>query len=139
MNDRFLPLQGLRVLVVEDDFLIAAEIEHILEELQCTVVGPAASVAAALIACRDETFDGATLDMNLRGQSVLPVAQLLLEMEAPFLFVTGYPSHGRDVAALGTARRVSKPFSLDSLGDAMLEVFASRMAGGMGPCREALA
>jgi DNA-binding response OmpR family regulator len=83
-------LSGKRVLVVEDEYLIAAAVEGMLEDAGCHVVGPFARVQDALDAVRTEAVDVALLDVNVAGELVFPVAHLLEESGTPFLFVTGY-------------------------------------------------
>lgn len=83
-------LAGKRVLVVEDEFLVAVQVEELLEEAGCVVVGPFARVPAAVSAARAEDIDAALLDVNVAGEKVFPVAHVLEERGIPFLFVTGY-------------------------------------------------
>jgi CheY-like chemotaxis protein len=84
------PLQGLRVLVVEDEMMVAMLMEDLLEGFGCTIVGPAASITNALLLIANEALDGAMLDLNLAGHSVYPVANELARRDIPFIFVTGY-------------------------------------------------
>jgi CheY-like chemotaxis protein len=81
-----------RVLIVEDDYLVAADLAYSLEDLGMEVVGPAASVEVALQLLEDEgeRLDGAVLDINLREQRVYPVANALAARGVPFVFTTGY-------------------------------------------------
>jgi DNA-binding NarL/FixJ family response regulator len=81
---------GCRVLVVEDDMLIAVAIEEVLHALNCQVVGPAASLEKALKLAQGESFDVAILDVTIRGGKVHPVAELLLARGIPFVFASGY-------------------------------------------------
>jgi len=81
---------GLRVLVVEDQFLVAEDIGTLLRGLGCTVVGPFARLSTALPAARTETLDAAVLDVNLDDGVDDPVAAELVRRDIPFLFVTGY-------------------------------------------------
>lgn len=83
-------LQGLRILVVEDEFLIAHQIEETLSDAGCEVVGPAPRLERAMRIAEDEPLDGAILDINLRGDKVYPVASRLRERGIPFIFATGY-------------------------------------------------
>lgn len=117
-------LQGLRILVVEDEALVLMEIEDMLQDLGCEIMGPASSVATALAAIGENALDGALLDMNLRGEHILPVAEKLLALGVPFVFVTGYASSSGNVPVLDTAPRLTKPFSLQSLKTAMTKEFA---------------
>ena len=79
-----------RVLLVEDQVLVAMLLEAMLAELDCTVVGPFARVAAALKAARSEPLDGALLDVNLAGERSFPIAYELQARQVPFVFVTGF-------------------------------------------------
>jgi CheY-like chemotaxis protein len=81
-----------RVLLAEDQVLVAMYLETLLEELACTVLGPASSVAEALAIARQEPLNGAVLDINLRGEPSFPIAQELQVRPVPFFFVTGYSS-----------------------------------------------
>jgi CheY-like chemotaxis protein len=82
--------EGLRVLVVEDELLIAMDISTFLQELGCTVVGPVSTLAAAMALARDEAIDAAILDANLDNQGIEPVAAELASRRVPFVFATGY-------------------------------------------------
>src|SRR5258707_713690 len=79
-------LAGKRVLVVEDEMLIALLVEDMLDDAACIVIGPFARVAAA----KTEVIDLALLDVNVAGEKVFPVAHALEERGIPFLFLTGY-------------------------------------------------
>jgi CheY-like chemotaxis protein len=84
-------LAGRRVLVVEDEPLIAMLLEDMLSDLEVTIAGVAESVPAALDLLQGlEEVDGAILDMNLRGRSVEPVAEALAKRGIPFVFASGY-------------------------------------------------
>jgi CheY-like chemotaxis protein len=87
-------LTGLRVLVVEDEMMVSMLIEDMLEDLGCTVVGPAARLDEALALARDTEIDCAVLDVNLGGQPIFPLADYLREKGAPFAFATGYGDAG---------------------------------------------
>jgi CheY-like chemotaxis protein len=80
-----------RVLLVEDETLIAMDLEAALRQRGCEVVGPAATVAEAIQAAAGERrLDGAVLDVNLGDEQVFPVADALAERGVPFVFLTGY-------------------------------------------------
>ncbi len=83
-------LAGKRVLVVEDELLVAMLVEDMLADAGCVVVGPFPTVAEAVAAARTETVDVALLDVNVAGEQVFPVAHELEKRGVPFLFVTGY-------------------------------------------------
>ncbi len=98
-----------RILVVEDEFLIAMDIAGVLEQAGLTVIGPAANVGDALEALARETVDGALLDAQLAGETASSIADALIARGIPFAFVTG---HGREnlPAAYRDAPLVRKPF-----------------------------
>src|SRR5690348_9428474 len=83
-------LRGLRILVVEDNFLVADTICEILADRGCEVVGPAPSLERGWKLAREEALDGAVLDVNLSGEVSFPLAKALAERGIPFLFLTGY-------------------------------------------------
>lgn len=86
--------QGLRVLVVEDEMMVSMLIEDMLGDLGCTVVGPASRLDEAMDLARSAELDCAVLDVNLGGQPIYPLADLLRERGAPFAFATGYGDAG---------------------------------------------
>lgn len=85
---------GKRVLIVEDEYFVAQDTSRALEKAGAIVVGPAASVDDGLrLVHRPEKIDAAILDINLDGDMVYPIADLLERMNIPFVFATGcYPS-----------------------------------------------
>lgn len=91
-------LTGLRVLVVEDEMMVSMLIEDMLTDLGCIVVGPAARLDEAIALTENERIDCAVLDVNLGGQPIFPLADILRAKGAPFAFATGYGDAGlRDV------------------------------------------
>jgi len=87
--------QGLRVIVVEDDSLICLLFEDMLSDLGCKVVGTACDLKRATeLAQRDEGVDVAILDVNLGGQVVFPVADILCRRGIPIVFATGLGAGG---------------------------------------------
>jgi DNA-binding response OmpR family regulator len=102
-------LQGLHVLVVEDEYLIAVMIVETLEKAGCTVIGPESELDAALQSARRVKIDGGLLDINVGGELVFPLAEQLDENNVPFVFLTGY---GRTTMPDRFRGRpfVSKPF-----------------------------
>lgn len=83
-------LAGLRVLVVEDEFLAAKSLETSLRSLGCEVVGPASTVEEAIDLIKRESIDAAILDINLSPGTSEPVARSLRYINRPFVFITGY-------------------------------------------------
>lgn len=115
-------LIGKRILVVEDEPLIAMSLMDDLADLGCRVVGPAHSVADARILLDAESIDAALLDGNLSGQRVDELAACLTQAGAPFAFVTGY---GREALPAGFqhARVVQKPFTREQIATALVALF----------------
>ena len=107
-------LNGRRILVVEDEVLIAMLLETALEDAGCVVVGPFARLDEALEAARRGDFDAALLDVNLGGEKVFPVAELLAARNIPFLLLSGY---GDKASPPGHADwpTIGKPFNTDEL------------------------
>jgi CheY-like chemotaxis protein len=107
-------LAGLRALVVEDEGSVAWLIEGMLEELGCEVAASVVTLAEALAAATDNSFDFAVLDVNLAGELVFPVAELLQRRQLPFLFSTGYGRMGVPATFRGY-EVLNKPFGIDEL------------------------
>jgi CheY-like chemotaxis protein len=111
-------LNGRRVLVVEDEALVAMLMEDGLVDAGAEVVGPACSVEEALglverVAC-DGGLSAAVLDINLGGAAVSPVADRLAALGVPFVFATGY-GEGCRRGAHAAAPVLAKPFDPDAL------------------------
>jgi CheY-like chemotaxis protein len=118
-----------RILLVEDELLIALSIELMLAELGYAVVGPLARLDEALARARTEPLDGALLDVHLGSDDVFPVADVLAARGVPFVFATGYdslalPDRFRDRPHL------QKPFGPRHLGKLMAQVVAAAGPGG---------
>ena len=106
-------LKEKRILVVEDEALIAVMVEDMLMELGSAVAGPAASIAEALKLARAEAIDAAVLDVNVRGERIDPVAEVLFARGIPVLFATGYG--GAQLAEGAQAAVIDKPYTLEKL------------------------
>jgi CheY-like chemotaxis protein len=116
-----LPERVLRVLVVEDEMLVAMNIEDMLLDLGHEVAGLASRLEPALQLAAEGTFDLAMLDVNLAGQPSFPVADVLIGRGIPFLFATGYGVKG--IAEAYRDRPVlQKPFRARDLGDIIGEI-----------------
>ncbi|WP_245414866.1 response regulator [Aureimonas flava] len=128
LPDRSLPA-GLRVFAVEDESLVAMQLEDMLEELGCVLVGLAMRVRRAMeMLDRGEAIDVAILDVNIAGEKVFPVAERLHEAGVPFLFATGYGRAGLEGQWLDRPV-VQKPYTPDQIAAAILEARAGTMAG----------
>jgi DNA-binding response OmpR family regulator len=86
-----LPLNGCKILVVEDEYLIAEDLAALLRDARADVIGPAESLPQAMrLAADTELIDAAVLDINLRGVTVFPLADELTSRAIPIMFLTGY-------------------------------------------------
>ena len=117
-------LDGLRVLVVEDEMMVSMLIEDMLSELGCQVVGPASRLDEALALAKDADIDCAVLDVNLGGQPIFPVADLLRERGCPFAFATGYGDAGLREVDRGSPV-LQKPFREGDLARVLGELQAA--------------
>ena len=114
-------LRGRRILVVEDEYMMADDLQYDLEQAGAQVIGPVPSVADALrLLATQEAIDGAILDVNLRGEKAYPVADVLRERGIPFVLATGYeqwalPEAYKDVP------RCEKPVDLRHLARTLFD------------------
>ena len=121
-------LQGRRVLVIEDESLVAMLLETILEDMGCAVVGPEANIDDGLIAATTEaSLDAALLDVYVAGREVFPVAEALRARGVPFVFSTGYgeaglPDHWRGHPT------IQKPFTESAIRDALMRAMNIKLA-----------
>ncbi len=101
-------LKGLRILVAEDEYLLADDVCDALMQAGAHVVGPVPSVDGAARLIEGEAIDAALLDINLRGEMVFAIADMLSAQGVPFAFLTGY-----DPATLperyASVRAIQKP------------------------------
>ncbi|HWJ18877.1 MAG TPA: response regulator [Geobacterales bacterium] len=100
-----------KILVVEDEFLVAIQIESILTGAGWRVIGSAGTLASAVSLARRSACDAAVLDVNLRGERVDEVASILSERSIPFLFVSGYGRGNLPAAFRDGVEFLAKPFS----------------------------
>lgn len=111
-------LDGRKILIVEDEFLIAEDLAAMVRRMGGQVLGPAARIATALALLHGEPPDMALLDVNVAGDRVYRVAEALQEARIPFAFTTGY-----DVSAIDPRFRgwpcLEKPISELVLAEAL--------------------
>lgn len=116
-------LRDKRILVVEDEAIVAMLLENILEDIGCATIGPALTMEdARALAGQDGPVDAAILDVNLHGERIYPVAQTLIDRGVPVIFATGYgelegPWKGRPA--------VQKPYTLEDIVRVLNGVFSA--------------
>jgi len=117
-------IAGKRILVVEDEAIIAAFVEDLLVELGASVVGPAYSVSQGLALASFSAIDVALLDVNVRNEAIAPIRDELRRRGIPIVFATGYgQDRSRDVTEGFIV--VDKPYSKDRIARALHECLLS--------------
>ncbi|MDQ3125611.1 MAG: response regulator [Pseudomonadota bacterium] len=115
------PLSARRVLLVEDEALVAMLLETILEDMGCVPVGPAGTVEEGLAMVADPApLDAALLDVNVAGRQVFPIAEALKARGVPFVFSTGYGESGLPDEWRGHPT-VQKPFTESAIRAALMQ------------------
>jgi DNA-binding response OmpR family regulator len=120
MNDVRDTLRGRRLLIVEDEYLLAQDLTEYFQQLGVEVIGPVGSVSEALKLLNLIEVHGAILDINLRGERVYPVADALRQKRVPFIFASGYGGE-TEPAAYADVPRCIKPVDFSVLAKAVSE------------------
>ena len=124
-------LTGLRLLVVEDEMMVAMMVEDLLTDMGCVVVDVAGTLARGLELAADPrlALDGAVLDVNLGGDKVYPIADALAARGVPFIFATGYGIAGiaEDFSHIPALAKPYNPGALERMLSAALD------RGALGP------
>ena len=117
-------LLGKRIMLLEDEAIIAFAVEDMLIELGCTIVGPALNLHEAMaLATADPDIDAAILDVNINDGRSYSVAQALERRGVPFVFASGYDESG--VAWDGEpVEIIPKPYRKDQIERAIIEMLA---------------
>ena len=120
-SDALEALKGRRLLLVDDDYLIASELAASLQEAGVLIVGPAGNISeAAALVDGESVIDGAILDINLDGERVYPLAERLRARRVPFVFATGYDDWVLP-QAFGDVPRLEKPVETAALARALAD------------------
>jgi CheY-like chemotaxis protein len=117
---------GKRVLIVEDELMIRMLLDGMLTDLGHTVAAEAGRIDEALAAAKQAEFDVAILDVNLNGQPITPVVEILVRRGLPFVFATGYGQRGVPDAYRNNVT-LQKPFQVEALAQA-LDAVAPKVA-----------
>jgi len=113
-QDQRLDLHGTRILVVEDEYYIADDLKRMLESAGALVLGPMSTLSSASEAIDEDAFDCAVVDLNLHGESAVPVADRLFDLGKSFAIATGYGSPAVP-ERLSSVPRIEKPFDPPAL------------------------
>lgn len=121
------PLEGMRVLIVEDEYYMADDLAHALEASGARPVGPFGSVPQALRAIEQDGIDAAVLDLNLHGLRSDELAKQLNDARVPILIVSGYSEEALR-PDLRHLTRLEKPVSSRTIVSALASQLAGRAA-----------
>lgn len=108
-------MDGVAILLAEDEGLIALDLQLSLEDSGARVIGPFATVEDCLAACERQEFDLAILDVDLKGKEVYPVAERLQNAGVPFVFHTGHADRRELKKRFPTAMVCRKPTAVEDL------------------------
>jgi CheY-like chemotaxis protein len=125
MSDESL-LAGRRILIVEDEIMVAWALEDILTGIGCVIVGPAARLNQALAMIETEIIDVALLDINLNGEKSYLIADALGARGVPFVFSTGY-RQDRMPDGYQQFPLLQKPFSGEKLAEALAKLLTQKV------------
>ncbi len=130
---------GNRILLVEDEVLVAMMMRDLLGELGLSVIGPFSRLSEAMVAAVHDEIDGAIIDINLGGEFVYPVADVLVARKIPFVFVTGYGVESIE-SRFGSVPIVKKPVQRPVLQNIFVppETEGAAAAGKPGRTRQEL-
>jgi len=118
---------GLRVLVVEDEYLIALRLEDTLKQFGCRPVGPAFTLEGGLSIAKTVRVDAALLDLDLGGKSVLPLVEELKRRGVPIGFVTAYDLEELRSPLIAGLPWVHKPFTDEQIRSLLASCAAQRV------------
>src|SRR5215467_7038036 len=115
-------LQGFRILIVEDESILAMDLENRLQREGCDVIGLASGEAKAFKLLEQDRPDAVVLDLNLNGKLATGLADALVARQIPFVIVTGYGKRQFDAPALQEAPRLHKPVKTEELVRALSDL-----------------
>jgi CheY-like chemotaxis protein len=129
------PVSGCKILVIEDEALIAMQLKLDLESDGHVVVGPFGKLSEALRAAHEDNFDIALIDINLGADNSAPIAEILDRRSIPFAFTTGYNDLIFLPPALREYPRLTKPYNPGDVKNLVLKLRSlatERLAGADG-------
>ncbi|WP_439923528.1 response regulator [Nitrobacter sp. JJSN] len=111
-----------RILIVEDEFLVALHLEDVLTGMGHQIVGPCTRIEVAMAVARESSIDFALLDINVAGTPSFAVADILRQRSIPFVFASGYGLEGL-VDGYRNETALRKPYDLEELKVAIARIF----------------
>lgn len=114
--------RACRVLIVEDEYFLAADLEESLRSEGAEIVGPIYEFSQALAKVEEDGFDAAVIDINLRGQSAYPIADKLIEQRIPFVFATGYGQEALP-SRFWEVKRFEKPYDVPAISKHIVQLY----------------
>jgi CheY-like chemotaxis protein len=117
------PKPAPRILVVEDEYLIRMLLEDMLADLGYEIAGAVGTIAQARELAASGQFDAAVLDVNVDGQEIYPVADILAKRGLPFVFVSGY-GEGSLSEPYRNRPSLQKPFQAEQLKTTLAELLS---------------
>lgn len=122
-------LEGLSVLLLEDEYLIAMDTEQTLASFGVGKINVVNTIEEAAKAAAGELIDVAILDININGRSSFEVAQCLREKGTPIIFASGYGSRKRHGAVVEDAIYLNKPYTKEALKESLLAALLKARRG----------
>jgi DNA-binding NtrC family response regulator len=119
-------LKDRRILLVEDDMILAMELEDLLLDMGCEVVGPYADLARVMPVVETEHLDGAIMDLNLRGTLSYPAVDRLRARHIPVVVASGYADLPAVRKRLEGVPLLGKPYDLERIRDTIETEFSGR-------------
>ena len=119
------PRHGGRVLVCDDNLLMAEVVAEFLRECGLEPMGPLGRLESAMHMARERALDGAVLDLNLNGRPCFPICAILLERRIPFMFLTGFPQAAIPIE-YRWAHLIAKPFEPNDMKQALEDMLELR-------------
>lgn len=115
------PWHGGRVLVCDDNLLMADVVAEFLRDCSLEAVGPVGDLESAVRMARERALDGAILDINLKGQPCFPICAILSARRIPFIFLTGYPEAAIPIEYRGVPV-ITKPFEPTEMKEVLADM-----------------
>ena len=128
MNENLDRLKGVRVFVVEDEFAVLLLVEDMLAELGCEIAGTASRMQDALALVNSLAFDAAVLDVNINGEPVSPVAEVVAARGLPLVFSTGYGRSGLE-SRWQNRPVLQKPYRIEDFAAALQDALGATEKG----------